>query len=155
MNSRGFTLVELLTVIVIIGVLTAIVTVNFNQYTVKSQISNQTRELYGNLMEYRSKAFYEKKNWTFMLAAGGYGIYSSPTVDADVLPVTSVTFSRPFVTNVGKIVFTGQGFTNNTGTMCAAETSGAPVDAVVIATTRVQIGKKEGADCASDKIDAK
>lgn len=156
MNKRGFTLIELITVIALIGVLTAIATLNFNQYAVKSQISNQTQELYGNLMEYRSRAFYEKKHWTFKISGTGYGIYSSATVASGVLPVSAVTFKRPVEYGVSKIEFDSHGLTKNEGSICASEQNGAPVDAVVISISRAQIGKKkEGESCVSANIIAK
>lgn len=158
MNNRGFSLIELVIIIAIIGILSAIGTFAFSQYSRKSQIVNQTRLLYGDLMEYRIKALYEKKNWTFKMATTGYDIYSSAVTS--VSPVASVVFKHPvFVgTTIPEFGFDTQGLTvdHKQGSVCVDSSNDAVVDSVVISTTRVQLGKKkEGRPCASDEIVAK
>ena len=147
-------MVELLVVIALIGILLSIATFGFSQYSRKSQMTNQTKLLYGDLMEYRTKAMYEKKNWTFKISAAGYGIYSSS--DITVAPVSTVVFKHPVDSNISKIEFDNHGVTRNLGTICIDSANEAAVDSVVISTTRVQIGKKkEGVSCAADNIDAR
>lgn len=154
MNRRGFSLVELLVVMAIMGTLLSIATFGFNQYMRKSQMESQTKQLYGDLMEYRAKALYEKKEWTFKINGSSYGIYSSTATG--VSPVTTTTLKHPVVTGVTKITFNTRGTTNNLGTVCVEAANDATVDAVVIAQTRVQIGKKNaGADCVAENIVAK
>lgn len=153
MNNRGFSLVELVVIIAIIGILSAIGTFAFSQYSKKSQMANQTRLLYGDLMEYRIKALYEKKNWTFKMFNDRYEIYSSATTT--VSPVTKVIFKHPVVTNVSEFSFDTQGMLSNFGgSICVASTNEATVDAVVISKTRVKLGKK-GTSCDSGHIDAR
>ena len=155
MNNRGFTLIELLIVIALIGILSALATFGFSQYSKKSQITSQTRLLYGDLMEYRMKALYEKRNWTFVIAATGYGIYSSS--ETTVSPVKTVVFKNAIVSNnTTQIEFDTQGVSNiSSKTICVTTPNDAVVDSVVISKTRVQIGKKrEGQNCEESKIDA-
>ena len=156
MNKRGFSLVELVVVIGIIGILLSIAAFGFAQYTRKSQITNQTRLLYGDLMEYRTKALYEKKNWTIKISASGYGIYSS--ANTAVAPVSTVALRHGVdINNTADIVFDSQGLANVSGkSVCVSSANDAAVDSVVISATRVQIGKKkEGVSCAATNIDAK
>ena len=154
MNKRGFSLVELMVIIAIIGTLSAIGAFAFSQYSRKSQMANQTRLLYGDLMEYRVKALYEKKNWTFKMSANGYDIYSSAVTT--VSPVTTVTFKHPveFSTTVDEFGFDSQGIANREGSVCVLSANEAAVDSVVISKTRVQLGKK-GTSCDSGHIDAR
>lgn len=145
-------MIELMVVIALIGILSAIGTFGFSQYSKKSHISNQTRLLYGNLMEYRAKALYEKKNWTLKVSATGYGIYSS--AETSVSPVSTVVLKYPIGFNITEIEFDNQGLTNDFGAICAASQNDATVDSVVISKTRVQIGKKkEGTTCVAANID--
>jgi prepilin-type N-terminal cleavage/methylation domain-containing protein len=156
MKNRGFSLVELLVVIALIGILLSLATFGFSQYSRKSQITNQTRVLYGDLMEYRAKALYEKKNWTFKISAASYGIYSS--TNTSVAPVSTVPLKHNVVFNnpTVDIVFDSQGLVNSGKSICIANSNEAVVDSVVISTTRVQIGKKrEGESCAAANIDAR
>lgn len=155
MTRRGFTLVELLVVIGLISILLAMATFGFSQYTRKSGIHHQTRLLNGDLMEYRVKAMYEKKNWTVKIDTNRYDIYSSPLTT--VTPVKTVTLKYPVeTTNTFAIVYDNQGTANVGKTICVIPENDAAVDAIVVSTTRVQIGKKQaGATCAADNIDAK
>lgn len=156
MKNHGFTLTELLVVIALIGILLTMATFGFSQYSRKSHMTNQTRLLYGDLMEYRAKALYEKKNWTFKISAASYGIYSS--AETSVAPVSTVLLKHNVVFNnpTVDIVFDSQGLVNSGKSICIASANDAVVDSVVVSTTRVQIGKKrEGESCAADKIDAR
>jgi type IV pilus assembly protein PilA len=156
MNIRGFTLVELIVVIALIGLLSALGSFGFSQYIKKSQIASQTRLLYGDLMEYRLKALYEKKNWTFKISATGYGIYSSALTT--VAPVKTVSLKYNIENNnATDIVYDSQGMANVSGkSVCVTSANDAVVDSVVISQTRVQIGKRQaGANCDAGNIDAK
>jgi prepilin-type N-terminal cleavage/methylation domain-containing protein len=158
MNRRGFTLLEVLIVIALIGILLVIATFGFSAYSRKSSMTAQTKLLYGDLMEYRIKAFYEKKNWTFKIAATKYEIYSSAATSVGIAPVTTVNLKHTVeFNNATDIVFDSQGVSNVSGkSVCIASANDASVDSVVLSTTRVQIGKKkEGEDCVAAKIDAK
>ena len=158
MNMRGFSLIELLIVIALIGILVSAATFGFTQYSRKSKMESQTRLLYGDLMEYRAKALYEKKNWTFKFSAASYGIYSSAATT--VSPVSTVIFKYSVDNtanlNTTPITFDTQGMTDVSGTVCVAGANDANVDSVVISRTRVQIGKrKEGLTCLGENIDAR
>lgn len=154
MNIRGFSLMELLIVIALIGILSALGTFGFAQYSRKSQITNQTRLLYGDLMEYRLKSIYEKRNWTFKMSAASYAIYSS--VDITVAPVRTVNLKHNVESsNPIKIVFDTQGgLKSGNQSVCVTSANDAVVDSVVISETRVRIGKK-GTSCVAENIDAK
>lgn len=143
-------------VIGLIGILLAMATFGFNQYATKTRITAQTRQLYGNLMEYRQKAFYEKKNWTFKFSTTGYGIYSS--ANTAVPPVSSVTLKYPVTLNNNTDVsYDSQGLANVSGkSICVIAENSAIVDALVLSQTRIQIGKRRaGSDCDESYIDAK
>jgi prepilin-type N-terminal cleavage/methylation domain-containing protein len=160
MSRRGFSLIELLTVIALIGILSALGTFAFSQYAVKSRISSQTRLLYGDLMEYRTKALYEKKRWTFKISATGYGIYSS--TNTTVAPVKSIALRYGITSDTADdVTFDSNGlihFSSDisdltlTKSACVAAANDAVVDSVVITATRVQVGKKTGVDCVAAAI---
>ena len=156
MTRRGFTLVELLIVIALIGIMLSMATFNFSQYTRKSGIVNQTKTLYGDLMEYRLKALYEKKDWTIKISSNSYAIYSSSVTT--VAPVSSVVLKYPVTSNnATDIIYGSYGLANVSGkTVCVTDPNDAAVDSLVISQTRVQIGKKQqDMDCEAGKIDAK
>lgn len=149
-----------MTVIAIIGILSAMATFGFSQYLLKSRIASQTRLLYGDLMEYRAKALYEKKKWTFKISATGYGIYSSANTAA--APVRTVSLRYNLTSdNADDIIFDTKGLTHFSSdysnlslgkSACVSGANEAVVDSVVISATRVQVGKKTGVDCAAANI---
>lgn len=147
-RESGFSLVELVVVIGIISILLAIAWFQFSAYTRKSQIEKQTRMLYGDLMEARSKAMFEKRVMTLQFTANGY------TIAADGVVTSTKNLAYPI--NDRTVVYDTSGLTTNSGTICLTQSNAATVDSLVISRTRVQIGKKrEGAACDEDHIDAK
>ena len=154
-NQRGFSLIELLIVIAVIGTLTAISWFQFSAYSRKSAMESQIRTLYGDLMEARTKALYEKKVVALTFAANSYTIAADGVVtESKALPY-SITWNNTYVVTYG---------TNGMlldapvagKTICLSQENESPVDAVVISMTRVQIGKKKGGTaCADANITAK
>jgi prepilin-type N-terminal cleavage/methylation domain-containing protein len=148
MNAKGFTLLEMLIVLVITGVLLAIGTVSFNTWRAKARVESQVRTLYADLMEVRSQAFYQKRTRSVLVSATQYAVYSSAATSVTPLKVT--TFTYPVNTNPGslRIDWDGSGVAtfNSDPSIGDAEicTQTSPTNAVftsiVAYQTRVQMG---------------
>lgn len=152
MNRSGFTLVEIMVVIGIISLLLSIGTIQFSRYTLKYETESQTRKLYSDLLEIRSRALFEKKSRAISLAAGSYSLYSS--TDTTAPPVATVTLKRPITNNGGaNIVFDTRGMLTGSQSICVSAENDAAIDSIVISMARVQMGKrKEGMVCNADNI---
>lgn len=70
----GFSLIELIVVLVIIGIIIAISSLNFSQMNRKSQIEKQTRELFTDVNAARTESMFRKKRHAIVIntAATGY-----------------------------------------------------------------------------------
>lgn len=163
MNSRGFTLIEVLIVIAIIGIISAIGTFQFNAYFIKSAIESQTRQMYTDIIEQRSRALFEKRNRGVRIASTVLSLYSSAN---DAAPRTVI--GNPFETKVLKypitsnnnsdIIFDTGGMldTVSNKTICISATNSASIDSIVVSETRIRLGKlKVGTNCNENNVSAK
>jgi len=160
MNRRGFTLIEIIITIGVMGILMSIASYSFNEYSRKSAVESQTRKLYSDLMELRTKGLYEKRVVAMRISATGYALYSSysPTMTG---PYRTTTLKTPITWNnatVTDIRFNEQGMlqgvTNKS--ICANATNSASVDSVIVSMTMIKLGKlKDGTSCVENNIDAK
>lgn len=152
MNRSGFTLVEVLVVVGIISLLLSIATIQFSQYTNKYATESQTRKMYSDLLEIRSKALFEKKGRALSLAASSYSLYSSTYTTA--APVATVRLKQPITYNGGtKIVFDTRGMLAGSQTICVSAENDAAIDSIVISMARVQMGKRKGgAACNAENV---
>lgn len=163
MNQRGFTLLELIVVLAVMGILLSIAAINFSNWMRKAQIEKQTREFISDLNTARSESIFRKKRHSIVLngAATGYTFrrYSSQDEDrstggTDILTKTaSYQFSKEDGSSAASrtFLFDTRGFAatiSDTGTIRVNPVnSGAAFDCVVIATSRTNIGKMVGGSC--------
>lgn len=164
MNNRGFSLVELVVIVAVIGTLLTIATLNFSQMNRKSGMETQVKKLYADLQETRQQALYTKRARSVKLSSGALGIYSSANVA--VAPRSVVTLPNKTVwQGSAQIDFDTMGAAlidydswsgkPEDGKAICIEPSDNPAsyDSVVVFPTMIKIGKrKAGESCASDKI---
>lgn len=163
MRQRGFTLVEMVLVVAIIGTLLSIGVLQFNAMQKKSAIEQQVRKVYNKLMEARVEALYTKTPRTAVLGGNKLSIY--PTTDGSGTPISELPLSYPMVMGGGfdRVTFNAGGvmpISDVDRAICVepggvAENSG-NTDSVVISAVKIHMGKrKSGEACVPNKIDQK
>lgn len=163
-TEKGFSLMELLITIAIMGIVMGIATLAFNTWQVKSKIEAQTHEIFTDISEARTNAFTQKKYYGIVFQPTSY-VMKSYSSEVEIKNVTAQLANgvvvagkdlRYGLTKAGAditdtpIIFDTSGFTTSaTGfTIYVNPTSAAAaVNCLVVSATRVNIGKVNGSSC--------
>lgn len=170
MKNNGFSLIELLTVMVILGIVAGLGTVNFRGWIRKYELETQVKEIYSDLMNARITAMHRNRAQFIDLKAdrieayedfNGNGSYdagsetpvcmwSKDTGDTDPNCPGNTSHSYrdvkkyPLNTNAGQpLAFNARGLVNpmTACTICFYSTSNPSYDCIVASETRIRLGK--------------
>ena len=158
-GNTGFSLIELVVAIAIMGILLTIATLNFRGWQVKNKIEAQTREMLVDLNSARTNAFTQKNYFGIVFQPNSYVMKSySSAADASA-PLTGGTAVMTKNLNYGltkagasivdtPVVFDTSGTTFNWFTIFVnpVDTDSA-VNCITISTARVNMGKVNGTAC--------
>ena len=163
-TNNGFSLVELLIVIAIIGIGASIATLNFNQWIRKSNIEKETRELYSDLNEARLQSIYTKKQHGIVIeTATRYVLkkYSSPNEAPAAGSIRQTKTTKNAMTKDDgtalaadtRILFNIRGFTSNAfgNTIRFNPINLAAFDCIIISEARTNLGKMGTGNVCSQK----
>lgn len=106
-TESGFSLVELVVVIAIMGILLSIVALNFNQWLIKNRVEAQVRKMTTDFSELRVKAFTTKQRHSITVNRLSYVFksYSSANEDiaeGDIIPSGTYTVEFPLKKNASE-----------------------------------------------------
>lgn len=162
MRQAGFSIIEMVVVLAIVGTLAVLATLQFNTYMRKSQMQSQIQMLYSDLNRVRSQALFSRRPRSVTMTANQYALYSSSVVTVN--PVERKALKYPMALNNGaQLDFDERGLLANVTSASACillpTSQDAAIDSLVLSQTRILIGKcndcNTTADCKTDNITGK
>ncbi|HOL06613.1 MAG TPA: GspH/FimT family pseudopilin [Syntrophorhabdaceae bacterium] len=158
-KARGFSLIELMVVVIIVGILAGMSVFGYRNFSMKNEINNQTRAIYADLIKLRMMAM-RGNRMTFMeLTPNNYigyvdtnenGLLDTDTdavvLQADKNPDVLFTSNGMFVHPVsysggGFISFNERGFSSTTCTICIFSNVNPSYDCIKVSQTKINLGK--------------
>ena len=167
-EESGFSLIEMMLVLLIIAITLAVATLNFSRMDKKDQIEKETRQLFTDVNNARTQAMFSKKPSSLWFQPQSYSFitYSSanedPTVSTNGRTVSNTSVSYALTNANGSslantyVYFDVTGLTANPVTGSTANLltiivnpsgSGAAFDCVVIDVARTNMGNMQNGAC--------
>jgi type II secretion system protein H len=161
-DASGFTLIEVLAVIAIVGILAGVAAASFTGMRKKYDVDNQVRKMHADLSSVKIMAMTKGRMHFVRLSANGYTAYddSDPAPDGnDVLTVgsdpvvlqsnqalnLSMVKSQEFLpiswTGGTDMAFSPRGLTDVSKTVCVFSDVNPRYDCINVSATRVTLGK--------------
>jgi prepilin-type N-terminal cleavage/methylation domain-containing protein len=159
-DCGGFTLVEIMIALAIVGIVVMLATSTFQGMTEKYRVEGETKQMFADLMDARGRAM-QRNRWFFVrIASTGYKTYedSSPAPDGNGPPlddtadalVTSATVRHAINTNLAggnDFGFNRNGIANDNGAIWFTSTTQPDYDCITIKPTRIKMGRFLGGVC--------
>ncbi len=159
-GNRGVTLVELIVVVTIVIILSAVLNFSFQGWMGRYNVESQIRQMYSDLMEARISAM--QRNRLFFVRfpdASSYEIYEDTNPSPDGNGALNTTLDRrldsfpktlryALVWGGGNISVDQRGMVKSPNSIISVNTTlNADYDCIQLSPTRISLGKMAGGSC--------
>ncbi|HOV90595.1 MAG TPA: GspH/FimT family pseudopilin [Syntrophorhabdaceae bacterium] len=158
-RDKGFSLIELMVVVIIVGILAGISVFGYRNFVMKNEINNQTRAIYSDLIKLRLMAMrsnrmtfmeltsndyigYVDTNENEVLDTGTDAVVLRAQKNPDVLFTSHGQFVHPITASGGGFIsFNARGYSNTTTTVCIYSKVNPTYDCIKVSRTKINMGK--------------
>jgi type II secretion system protein H len=164
MRKDGFSLIELLVVMIILGIVASLGTVSFRGWIRKTDLESQVKEMYTDIMNARLTAMH--RNTTHLISLSANQIRGSEDTNGDgagdnalciwnrnkgdsadascpndkSLSYKNLTFPVAW-SGTATLEFNARGLSTTNNTICVYSTFNPSYDCIVVSSTRIRMGK--------------
>ena len=154
----GFTLLEIMIVIAIVGIVVMIAVGNFRGLMEKYRVEDETKQMFADLMDARGRAMQRNRVFHVQITADGYKIFedTDPAPDGDSnltgsdAQVASVNVKHTIIPTGGLSYFrfNRNGIASATGSIRLSSTTQSDYDCITVNATRIKMGQYNATDNA-------
>jgi prepilin-type N-terminal cleavage/methylation domain-containing protein len=154
----GFTLVEIMIALAILGIVVAIAVSNFQGMMEKYRVEGETKQIFADLMDARGRAMQRNRSFFVRMTANGYTTYEDTTpapdgngnLESTDTVAASATIRHAITCDPGVLsgfLFNRNGIASATGTIRLSSTTQPDYDCITVRETRIKMGKWNGTSC--------
>jgi prepilin-type N-terminal cleavage/methylation domain-containing protein len=155
-SRGGFTLVEILIALAIVGIVVMLATSTFQGMMEKYRVEGETKQIFADLMDARGRAMQRNRVFHVQITSNGYKTFEDtnppPDGDSDLTGSDTQVASVPVkhaITPTGGLSFrfNRNGIASATGTIHLSSTAQPDYDCITVQATRIKMGKWNGTTC--------
>lgn len=144
-NEQGFSLMELIIVIAVIGIISSIAAINYNQWMVKNVVEAQVKQMVSDIGELRIRALTTKQRHSITINSTNY-VFKSYSTDGDLggIVIPGGTHSV-----INGLTSKDQSNANSNGTTLEIDARGMFVSSILLLPVKVFLtyNGSAGTDC--------